>query len=105
MGNARPAAFAVCENRIGYTHHVRMQKSEKRACGAAGLPGVPWPSARLLLGDAVHVSAAVYHFQCVYPHHFFIREDGRKLGQCRRVIFSSPNCGTMTPLFTMRKFR
>lgn len=52
---------------------------------AKTLPGPA--SARLLLGDAVHVSAAVHYLQRVHAHHFLIRENGGKLFQRQGVIF------------------
>lgn len=56
------------------------------APGAQNLARAP-ASARLLLGDAVHVSAAVHYLQRVHAHHFLIRENGGKLLQRQGVVF------------------
>lgn len=59
----------------------------KGSCARRAEPCRAPASARLLLGDAVHVSAAVHYLQRVHAHHFLIRENGGKLLQRQGVVF------------------
>ena len=59
----------------------------KGPCARRAEPCRAPASARLLLGDAVYVSAAVHYLQRVHAHHFLIRENGGKLLQRQGVVF------------------